>query len=227
MKRVGLIGIGYWGKILLSKLNRISDVKFVCDSKQDYRDKLDLVDWVFVATTNETHYEIVKLCLLKGKNVFCEKPLTLSLQESIELFDIANHNNLKLYVDDVFNYRIERRELHESLKRQNFDQIEVFWSSPSRNPLCDLLYHDLYLLYPILRNKLDIKWPKINNVVFNYSTSSRKKHFVNNINFTHTEKSNDALLEMIESVLENNVNYEFNKEISLFCNKTLERIKQC
>ena len=32
---VGLIGKGYWGTILLSKLEKICDVKFVCNSKDN------------------------------------------------------------------------------------------------------------------------------------------------------------------------------------------------
>ena len=78
MESVGLIGYGYWGKILLTKLKKLSDVKFVCTSKDDYISKLNLVEWVFVATPNNTHYEIVRQCILNKKNVFCEKPLTLS-----------------------------------------------------------------------------------------------------------------------------------------------------
>ena len=57
--QVGLIGKGYWGKILLSKLEKISDVKFVYGSKDDYITKLNSVDWIFIATPNDTHYNIV------------------------------------------------------------------------------------------------------------------------------------------------------------------------
>ena len=43
MKKVGVIGFGYWGKILHSKLEKLSDVKFICTSKDTFEDKLDLV----------------------------------------------------------------------------------------------------------------------------------------------------------------------------------------
>ena len=94
MKKVGLIGHGYWGKILLPKLHQVADVKFICRSKNNYIDHLSPVDWVFVVTPNKTHYDIVKNCILKGKNVFCEKPLTLNYLQSMELFLLARNAKL-------------------------------------------------------------------------------------------------------------------------------------
>ena len=49
---VGLIGKGYWGTILLSKLEKICDVKFICNSKDNYKTKLDLVDCVLSSGSN-------------------------------------------------------------------------------------------------------------------------------------------------------------------------------
>ena len=111
MKKVGLIGLGYWGKIINEKLEKFCEVKFTCRSKDTYIDRLDEVDWVVVATPNDTHYVIVRNCISAGKNVFCEKPLTPTLEESKELFDLAEKHNVKLYVDDVFNYRNERKDI--------------------------------------------------------------------------------------------------------------------
>ena len=105
MKKVGLLGLGYWGKIINEKLENFCDVKFTCQSKDTYIDKLDSVDWVVISTPNDTHYEIVKKCLWSGKNVFCEKPLTLTYEQSEKLFRIAEMRNVKLYVDDIQNYR--------------------------------------------------------------------------------------------------------------------------
>ena len=104
MITVGLIGYGYWGKIIHSKLEQVSNVKFICRSKDTYVDKLDSVDWVFVVTPDNTHYEITKTCLEHGKNVFCEKPFTDNLEQAIYLNGLSFVNGVRLYVDDVFNY---------------------------------------------------------------------------------------------------------------------------
>ena len=78
----GLIGTGYWGKILKSKLERISTLHFSYNSKEDYKSMLHLVDWVFIATPDKTHFQIVKKIIKKKINIFCEKPLTLNHKKS-------------------------------------------------------------------------------------------------------------------------------------------------
>ena len=74
----GLIGYGYWGKIVHSKLNN-------CVINPPYDD----VDWIFVTTPPDSHFNIVKEYLNKRKNVFCEKPLTLSIEQTQELIDLS------------------------------------------------------------------------------------------------------------------------------------------
>ena len=217
---VGLIGKGYWGTILLSKLEKICDVKFVCNSKDNYKTKLDLVDWVFIATPNDTHFDIVKYCIESKKNVFCEKPLTPTYKQSLELFKLSEKHNVRLYVDDVFNWRDEAIDLRPLLSPKN--DIRVIWRRKGYKKR-DLLYHDLYLLYPLLKNKLTIKWPKINNITFDY-TGLDKTHTINYVDFTHTKKSNDALLEMLTSVINDKIDYKHNKLLTLFCNKTIDDI---
>jgi len=222
---VGLIGYGYWGKIVHSKLEKISKVKFVCRSKDTYVDKLDSVDWVFVVTPDTTHYEIVKTCILNGKNVFCEKPFTSNLEQALSLYRLAEINNVKLYVDDVFNYRIELKELHSVIDTKR--EIKVTWNtSKSQNYLNRLTWHHLYMLYPILNDELDIQWPKINNITFNYDVSDKKYHEVAGIDFTHNP-NNDALFDMISGILDddNIINWDYNKEITLNCEKILEIIR--
>lgn len=51
------------------------------------------LDVVYIATPIECHYNQVEKCLLAGKNVLCEKPLTFTPGEANELFRLANENN--------------------------------------------------------------------------------------------------------------------------------------
>ena len=52
-----------------------------------------LVDGVYIATTNETHFSFAKLCLENHKPVLCEKPITGNAKELEELIRISKDSN--------------------------------------------------------------------------------------------------------------------------------------
>lgn len=56
------------------------------------------VDLVDIATPNAFHYEAAKAALENGKNVYCEKPLTISAKESRELAELAKSKKVVNYV---------------------------------------------------------------------------------------------------------------------------------
>ncbi|WP_296828683.1 Gfo/Idh/MocA family protein [uncultured Megasphaera sp.] len=56
---------------------------------------IDLVD---IATPNAFHYEVAKAALENGKNVYCEKPLSISPAESEELSKLAAEKGVINYV---------------------------------------------------------------------------------------------------------------------------------
>ena len=113
----------------------------------------------------------------------------------------------------MFNYRDEREHINKLT-----GNIKVVWNKESDNVVYDLLYHDLYLLYPLIKcNKLLME-----DITFEYGQSDERTHKINDIDFTHTNDSNDALLKMISCVLNDKVDYKYNKEIVLFTNAIIE-----
>jgi predicted dehydrogenase len=75
---------------------------FVFASWQEMMDSNLDVDAYVVLTPTPTHFEIASLLLNEGKNVICEKALTVNSKEAFELQKIANQNDAKLFV--TFNY---------------------------------------------------------------------------------------------------------------------------
>jgi hypothetical protein len=230
MTKVGLIGYGKWGKILHSKLQIISDVKFVCTSTDNYQSKLKDVDWVFVATPDDTHYDIVKKCLNEGKNVFCEKPLTPTQEQSKKLYELAEYKNVKLYVDDIQNYRDHDFEILE----HNFLERKKSGGGVIKNILYRLTYHDIYTLYEYIKNSeiedvrvidnknklhFDVKFNDI-NIEFLYDLNSDEvEHHINGYNFRGED---DILTKMLTGVLNSDVDFDYNKKISLFTNNFID-----
>ena len=242
---IGLIGYGYWGKILLPKLKNFGDVVFVCTSKDNYKERLKEVDWVVVATPNQTHYEIVKDCLNEGVNVFCEKTLTLDYDKSIELYQIAEDNDCHLYVDDVFTFRKQVSEIKQSL--DGVQEFDVVWKKVGRSDygkfimsnLYSLAWHDFYLLYQCVGDKVSdiVKIDTKSRLQFSLKLSGKKvnfiydrlsevnEHSINNVSLMHDGNDKDAIMSMFEYVFSTE-DFSDNKKYTLFSAELIDILRK-
>ncbi len=101
--KLGVIGIGQWGKEILSALSRLpsAQVVAICDSYEpalkkgqeiapkaaliaDYRKLLDSpdVEAVVISTPSHQHKEIALACIQAGKHVYCESPLASTIEDA-------------------------------------------------------------------------------------------------------------------------------------------------
>lgn len=132
MAKIGIIGIGKWGKNHLRSLSDIdcnlvgiSDVdikkkklaeEFGVKFFQDYKQLLDEVDAVTVTAPTDTHYQIVIDCLNTGKHVLVEKPIATTSEQSEELVSLAKSKNLILSVGYLFRFNNAIKRVKELLK---------------------------------------------------------------------------------------------------------------
>ncbi len=86
-----------------AKRNAESGAALRLDPKRVYADwksliaaEKDSIDFLVVCTTNETHYAIAKAALEAGLDVFCEKPLSLTVREATALEKLAAKKKLVL-----------------------------------------------------------------------------------------------------------------------------------
>lgn len=86
-----------------AKMNASSGAKFGLQPDRVYADWRKLIaaetgkiDFLVICTTNETHYAIAKAALEAGLDVFCEKPLSLTVKEAETLGRLANRKRLVL-----------------------------------------------------------------------------------------------------------------------------------
>lgn len=118
MIRVAVVGVGKMGLSHLSILRAHPDVSIeaICDSSRyildvlskytglravsDYDELLEQaeLDAIVIATPTKAHYSMVKAALERDLHVFCEKPLTLSAEESRELARLAAERGLHCQV---------------------------------------------------------------------------------------------------------------------------------
>ena len=244
MINTGLIGNGYWGKIIQSKLDKLSNLIFIQSSTNYDPSVFSKVDWIFIATPTKTHFSIVKDCLAQGKNVFVEKPFCSNLNEALELVSLFNKSNSKLYVNNLF---LERKEMLFFTKN-NYREICFKWHKPgpfNDNIFNDLLYHDLYILIHKLGfqniTKINSFKNNFNNLLisFLFGTCKVKLDYkrrldliknktisIDNHDICFLNTDDDPLSKIIKGCLNNNINFNDNQNINLHTMKLLDLLKK-
>ncbi len=120
MMKIGVIGAGRWGKNhvhtladLPCILHGVADVdpaaatiaaQFRAKYYPAYAEMLPHVDAVTVAVPTDLHYQVVKNCLLAGKHVLVEKPVTLQSTQTNELVELAEKKKIILSVGYLYRF---------------------------------------------------------------------------------------------------------------------------
>src|SRR2546426_11366027 len=121
----------------------------------------DSIDAVVIATPISTHFDLAKRCLLNGKHVFVEKPLTRTGKEARELIALAERRSKVLMVDHTFIYSGAVQKIREIINAGELGEIFYYDSvrlnlglfQPDVNVLWDLAPHDFSLLTHLIDKK--------------------------------------------------------------------------
>ncbi len=75
------------------KFGRIHEVEPYFGSFADF---LSEVDAIYIASPHETHYEYARMAIEAGRHVLCEKPLTFTVREARDLYELAKERGVVL-----------------------------------------------------------------------------------------------------------------------------------
>lgn len=83
------------------------------------------VDVVIICTPTPTHYDIIKRALIAGKHVMCEKPLTLTVSETKDCYELAKKQKKILFC--AYNRRFDKQfhTLYQRYKRGDIGKLRV------------------------------------------------------------------------------------------------------
>ncbi len=215
--KIALIGLGYWGKIILKNLENLGKDDFVlCEiTNSDIKDlqgyeivndykKIDC-DSVLITTPISTHFEISKYFLEKNVNVFCEKPLTTSSVQAEQLYNMAIKNNLTLFTDWIFIYNSHIETIKRDYEGGKLGKIRSISMNrlnlgPARtdvNARWDLAAHDVSIIqYIFSKIPINIKW-------IDYKRSNSSKQ----------EDSALGLLQFEDFTANINVSWQYRKKV--------------
>jgi UDP-2-acetamido-3-amino-2,3-dideoxy-glucuronate N-acetyltransferase len=146
--KIAVIGAGHWGKNLIRNFRNLGVLHAVCDEdksaltalKKEYPSlkfldspekiiALKGLDAVAIASPAETHYRLTKEALLMGKDVFVEKPLSLTVNEGIELNRIAAENGKVLMVGHLLQYHPAVLKLQEMIEDGELGKLHYIYSN--------------------------------------------------------------------------------------------------
>jgi dihydrodiol dehydrogenase / D-xylose 1-dehydrogenase (NADP) len=143
MIRWGIIGLGNMAQKFAQSIKENNNAKLIAISSlnseklktfknefqidkslsfDNYNDliKCTEIDAIYIATLNNTHLDLIKLCAENKKNILCEKPMSLNIEEAkiaanfIKKFDVifyealayTSHIQTKTFIDLINNNEI-------------------------------------------------------------------------------------------------------------------------
>ena len=150
MVRLGIVGVGTWGKNLLRNFSSLSgcEVLACCDEDQNQLKKLspsypqlkftqkyqevvedERIDAVVIATPPDSHFEIAKKALLSGKDVFVEKPMVLKVEDGEKLLALSQREKRILMVGHIMEYHSAVLKLKEYIDQDALGKIYYLYAT--------------------------------------------------------------------------------------------------
>jgi len=148
MRRIktALIGTGFMGKTHAEGIRRLGNVEIAAVASiteqmardfadangipratGDYREILSdpEIEAVHVVTPNALHYPVAKAALEAGKNVLCEKPLTISVAEAKDLVATAEKTGLANCVEHNLRYYPVVQQIRRMIEKGDLGEILI------------------------------------------------------------------------------------------------------
>jgi len=174
--KVGVIGVGYLGRIHAAKYAAMDDVELVgvsdtnesaardvanklsCRPFTDYKEMLDLVDAVSVVTHTKQHFKVADHCLEQGVDVLVEKPMTTTTDEADRLISRAESCQRILQVGHIEQFNPAILAMEQYLTTPVFIEAQRLHSFKPRGTdvdvVLDLMIHDLDIILGIVDSPL-------------------------------------------------------------------------
>ncbi|MBN9235814.1 hypothetical protein QV13_07410 [Mesorhizobium hungaricum] len=143
--RIGLVGLGVVAECQLEALRLIEDVAVVsvCDTRAEiaertaqaynaraYKEYDELlrdggIDLVMVLTPASTHREIVEAAARVGVDVFCEKPLAVTLVDGQAMIAACRNAGVKLFYGSCYRYLPAIRKAYELIQQGAIGRVQL------------------------------------------------------------------------------------------------------
>ncbi len=174
--KVAVVGAGHMGRYHIGAYAEIPNVEFVaaCDTDAerikeqfqafelpictDYRDLIGKVDAVSIAVPTHLHFQVAKEFLEAGIHVLVEKPITPSLEEASELFELAEKKGCQLHIGHVERFNAAVLEIKNIVEEPHLIETRRLGPFTGRitdaGVVLDLLIHDIDIVQNLIGRKI-------------------------------------------------------------------------
>ena len=202
--RVGVIGVGYWGKKHVEEYLSLGCTVYAADQNEqnlnflkkkysenlfcttDYANLLknDKIKAISICTPNATHFKIAKDCLNAKKNILIEKPVARNIPECEELEQLSKENGLVVYVGHIFRFNNAIRKTKELIENGTFGKlwlVDLWWTNLEK------VFNDRDVIEDIAPHPVDILdhlFKKTPTEIFCSGTKVRSSKNLEHVNIT-------------------------------------------
>lgn len=147
--KLGIIGLGYIGKIHLSHCLKIPNIEVTAVSDlskkalkeaknsgvekifTDYKQliKEPEIDAVIVALPTHLHFQCAQQAAEAGKHIFMEKPIAVNINEAKDIVATAQKNSVKLMVGYPLRFNEKFRELKTKMEKGLLGDVEIAYAT--------------------------------------------------------------------------------------------------
>ena len=146
--KIALVGCGYWGKNLCRNFHELGALTQVVDATENgqstarsiapevavtsnFEEVLNNpeIKGIALATPAETHCDLAVQAMEKGKDVFVEKPMALSIVEAKKMQAVAFQTNKVLMVGHLLEYHPAVLKLRELIDSEELGKINYIYSN--------------------------------------------------------------------------------------------------
>jgi UDP-2-acetamido-3-amino-2,3-dideoxy-glucuronate N-acetyltransferase len=191
MKKIAVIGAGYWGKNLVRNYHQIGVLKTVCDTSEEILHKMqeaypdievstnfdsilqdEDIQGVVIGLPAEYHYSFAERALNSNKDVYVEKPLALNLDHAQELNRLAAEKERILMVGHLLRYHSAFVKLKEIVDSGELGRLQYIYSNRlsfgkirrEENTLWSFAPHDISMILALCNEMPD----NVSAVGYNY-----------------------------------------------------------
>src|SRR6266700_4806820 len=172
--RVGVVGVGHIGsnharlypEIPSADFTAVYDLdlarghaigrKFNALTAKSLDEFIEMVDAASVATPTNTHYEVARSLLARGKHLLIEQPITDNTAHASKLAELAARKGLILQVGHVERFNPVLSALEKHLTHPRFIEAHRLSPYPERSTdigvVLDLMIHDLEIILHLVRS---------------------------------------------------------------------------